>query len=187
MYALRNCYGCLLALAIFIAPISTIAQASPHKDESTSLAHRVDWDNFDVRMFEDSDRVVTFTLSTSWIPGEKHEGMFRYIMNVIPKRLTLAQRKTADVDHDPPEEVKKLMTRVHECNITLNLYDVDGFVLRKIPVILIQGVDDEANVTSLGANDSAQMDMSEYKSFLGTTNKSGNWTVSWACLKEPLN
>ena len=174
----------LAGLLLAVATVSGLAQAPQHKESTALLARRLDWGTFSPKMFPDTDRKIVFALATSWIPGEKHEGMFRYILTASPEKLSLAQRARADVDPDSPDLVKKLMTRVHDCIITLDLYDTAGFVLRKLDVPFSFGVDDNANITSLSANDAIQMDLADYKNFVGSSDKSGSWAVSWFC--DPL-
>lgn len=173
-----------LACLLLVASVPGLAQTPQHKENTALFARRLDWGIYSPKMFPDMDRKVIFALATSWIPGEKHEGMFRYILTASPEKLSLAQRAQASVDPDSPDLVKKLITRVHDCVITLDLYDTDGFVLRKIDVPFSFGVDDNANITSLSANDAVQMDLADYKNFAGSGGKSGSWDVSWFC--DPL-
>lgn len=154
------------------------------KPTTVSLSKPIDWGYFTARLFSDTKK-VTFQLATSWIPGEKQKGMLRYRLYVFPD-LSSQQKVTATdgTDTDMVAQDEQLLRRVHGCVITLNLYDVDGFILRKIDVPLIQGVDDNAKLKSLSANESVQMDASEYRSFLGNSKASGYWNVSWACLPK---
>jgi hypothetical protein len=151
------------------------------KPATVSLSKPIDWGYFTARLFSDTKK-VTFQLATSWIPGDKQKGMLRYKLYVFPD-LSAQQKATATAatDTDLVTQDEQLLKRVHGCVITLNLYDVDGFILRKVYVPLMQGVDDNAKLNSLSANDSVQMDASEYRSLLGNTKASGNWNVSWAC------
>ncbi len=160
------------------------AQAPQHKSEADTLARPVDWGNYSPKLFQDLDRKITFSLRTSWIPGEKHQGMFRYIISARPDRLSIAQMVTGGSGPDTSDSITKLVKRVHDCIITLELYDSDQFILRRIAVPFGFGVDSDANITSLYANDTVQMDMAEYKNFIGSTGKTGAWAVSWEC--DPL-
>jgi hypothetical protein len=171
----------LLACLLFAVTAVAAAQTPQHRDEAATLARRIDWGTYSPKMFQDVDRKITFNLATSWIPGEKHQGMFRYVMTASPEKLSLAQRARASPDPDSLDSIKQLVTRVHDCTITLELYDTDGFVLRKITIPFDFGVDSDANVKALYANDSAQMDMVEYEHFVGSTEKAGGWSVSWLC------
>jgi hypothetical protein len=97
---------------------------------------------------------------------------------------TLVHSKEKLLPADAVAQDEQLLRRVHACLITLNLYDVDGFILRRIDVPLMQGVDDNAKLSSLDANESVQMDANEYRSLLGNSKASGSWNVSWACLTK---
>lgn len=151
------------------------SQAKP----AASMAKPTDWGFFTARLFADEKRMV-FHLETSWIPGEKHQGMMRYRMSAFPDRSGDAETAAA-TDGKTDSNDEKLLNMVHGCIITLNLYDVDGFVLRKIDVPFMRGVDDNAKLNSLDANTAVQMDAAEYRSLLGTPKASGSWDVSWAC------
>ena len=158
----------------------TAKKSSGQTNQSTvSLAKPIDWGYFTASLFSDSKK-VTFQLATSWIPGEKQKGMLRYKVNAFPDLSS--EPKEAAHDTETVAQEEQLLRRVHGCMITLNLYDVDGFILRKIHVSFVLGVDDNAKVKDLNANESVQMDASEYRSFLGNSKASGSWNVSWACL-----
>jgi hypothetical protein len=145
---------------------------------AVSLSKAVDMGTSQYRLFEDEERKIKFKLVTSWIPGEKHQGMFRYKMDAwigIPK---VDEGAAAQAD----ESVDKLLNRVSRCTITLDLYDKGEFVLRRHRVPFIKGVDPEhARLTSLYANDAFQMDAREYREFIG----SGSWTILWDCGLTP--
>lgn len=145
---------------------------------TVSLSKPVDWGSFSARMFNDSKK-VTFQLTTSWIPGEKQKGRMRYKLYAFPESDGVGQAAATDPELAASEE--KIMRRVYECSILLNLYDVDGFVLRKVAIPLSLGVDDALRVRRLSANDSVQMSAQEYRSFLGTAKASGAWNISWIC------
>jgi hypothetical protein len=96
--------------------------------------------------------------------------MLRYRIAAIPEQTT------------PPdgtinlEETAILLRRVHSCSIFLNLFDADDFILWKIAVPLGQGVDEQARLRTLHANEAEQMDAANYRSFIG----GGSWNISWA-------
>lgn len=143
-----------------------------------SLAKGVDGGAFTAPLFSDSDK-VSFRLVTSWIPGEKHKGMFRYKLDVFPESAKPpdGKRNAAEVD-----ATEQLMKRVHRCAIILNLFDSEGFILRKITVRLGFSVDDDGRVIGLSTNDSAQMDAQDYRNFVGSSPAGGgSWNVSWVC------
>jgi len=155
--------------AFAIAPCLLLAQSGTNdkapKVATPSLSKPVDMGTSELRLFEDDPREIKFRLVTSWIPGEKHQGMFRYKMD--------AWKAYEATD----EAVEKLLQRVSRCTITLELYDKDGFVLRRHVVPFHRGVNEQARLHSLYANDAFQMDAQEYRQFVN----SGAWAVSWDC------
>ena len=168
----------LATLAFAIVPTLLFAQSGTNdkapKAAKVSLSKAVDMGISDQRMFEDDPRLVKFRLVTSWIPGEKHQGMLRYKMDGwVDKPKT----DESAVD-EPDESVEKLLTRISRCTITLVLYDKDNFILRRHVVPFIRGVDPEhARLHSLYANDAFQMDAQEYRQFID----SGSWSILWSC------
>lgn len=178
---------CLCFSALLIWSWSCTAQSpqseSPQPKRSTaSLAKPQDWVPIAVRLFKDSRR-VTFKLVTSWIPGEKHKGMMRYKLIAIREEADTGLPRVHPSDAEASEE---LMKRVYGCFlIELILHDRDGFVLRKINVEFHRAVDDQARVQSLDANDSVQMDERDYREFIGTSARSGSFSVDWNCPESP--
>ena len=118
---------------------------------------------------------VDFSLKTSWIPGEGHKGMFRYVMIAI----TDTPASYSD------EQIETLMKRVHNCSVFLHLQDVDGFELRNLAVPFSYGVDKDVRLKTLYVNTSSQMDANEYRQLVGNSKKSGSWSISWDCGDEP--
>lgn len=163
-----------ILLALVLAPSLLLAQSSTKdkapKGDTASLAKPVDMGIGDYRFFEDQTRGAKVRLVTSWIPGEKHEGMFRYKMD-----LWVVDSFELLLDD---ESAQTLLKRISACLITLNLYDKDDFILRRHVVPLMQGVDPKhVHLTALNANDAFQMDAEEYRKF--TT--SGSWNIGWSC------
>jgi len=67
-----------------------------------------------------------------------------------------------------------------------DLYDTDGFSLRRVYVLFQRVVDDQARVIGLSANSSEQMDADEYKKFVGTSVfVTGSWEMAWSCPEKP--
>ena len=66
--------------------------------------------------------------------------------------------------------------------LSLDIYDEGGFVLQKIPIVFEKTVDDHTVVTGLSANDSSQMDLNNYQSFLSSKPES-SWNIEWSCPK----
>jgi len=149
----------------------------PTPTQTASLAKPLDWGIFAARLFSDSDK-ISFRLETSWIPGENRKGMLRYKLSAFPEAAKM------DMDSAEMEVAEKLMKRASRCLITLKLYDADGFILQKMAVPFSLGLDDQARVNSLSANDAAQMDGQSYRDFVGTSKRSGAWNVSWDCAPE---
>jgi len=164
----------------YVAQGQIKSEAGSAISQNAKLAKATDWGKFEVRLYKDVDAKITFTLRTSWIPGEAHRGMFRYQVAAFPSMPTISL-SAKDPASSLADGTEKLMQRTHNWSIYLELNDIDGFVLRKMKIPFGYGVDDSARITSLSANGSAQMDASEYKSFLGTSKASGTWTISWDC------
>ncbi len=165
-------------LPFAVAPSLLLAQSGtnekPPKAATTSLSKAADMGTSDQRMFEDEPQRIKFRLVTSWIPGEKHQGMIRYKMFAWVDKPKVGESAATE----PDESVEKLLKRVSRCAITLELYDKDEFVLRRHVVPFIRGVDPEhARLLALHANDSFQMDAQEYRQFID----SGSWTILWDC------
>jgi hypothetical protein len=143
-----------------------LAQSGTNEKNSSaataSLSKAVDMGTAEYRLFEDDARKVKFKLTTSWIPGEKHQGMLRYKLFAwvdVPK-------PDASAASEPDESAEKLLKRVSRCTITLGLYGKDEFILRRHAVPFVRGIDAEhARLKSLFANDAFQMDSREYREF----------------------
>jgi len=168
-----------IVVAVLVTAVlltASFAQKQAPSSSNTSLAKSRDLGKLTLRMFSNSPR-VTFALATSWIPGENHKGMFRYRISVIPEQ-TVPPDGTTNL-----EETATLLKQVQSCQTFLTLLDADDFVLRKIEVPLDQGIDDQARLRALTANESAQMDANEYRNFI----ERGSWSISWArCAPEGL-
>src|SRR5262249_49564438 len=145
--------------------------------QTLSLSKPIDFGVYSARLFSEA-RKVNFSLTTSWIPGENHKGMLRYKINVAPQPTEPPDPVLAS-----DEDTATLMKRVHSCSIFVNLYDQDGFVLRRIHVIFDQGVDENVKLRSLYANEAVQMDAQEYRTFIGKADgtEAGSWNMSWNC------
>jgi surface antigen len=101
--------------------------------------------------------------------------MFRYKLTVLP------DDRYADANGPKSQSTEELLSSVLKCQIFLSLYDADGFILRKITVPLNGGVDDQARLDNINANDATQMDAQEYRAFAGGP-KFGGWNVAWTCI-----
>ena len=163
----------LTLMRFALVPALFLPQSGADKSTQTvrppSLSKPIDMGISDQTMFEDDPRKIKFRLVTSWIPGEKHQGMFRYKLDawVEPSSKT-----------EVSEQEAALLLRVSRCTITLELFDSDGFIIRRHPAPFTRGVDPEhARLHSLDANDAFQMDAQEYRDFIAT----GSWSVLWTC------
>jgi hypothetical protein len=105
-----------------------------------------------------------FGVVTSWIPGEGHRGYIRYKIHAFGYGVALGKTEA-------------YINKLHACAFTLNLYDKDKFVLKRIPLVFMRSVSDDGSVIAMDSNDMTQMDLADYKSFL----VAGVWTISWTC------
>jgi hypothetical protein len=170
----------LFFISVFFLSGTPQSQSGGNANRSTQqnavLAKPIDWGTAPpARMFKDTEMKVNFSLKTSWIPGEGHKGMFRYVMIAITDTPGLYSH----------EQIETLMKRVHNCSISLNLQDVDGFVLRHLVVPFSYGVDKDVRLKTLYANTASQMDANEYRQLVGSSKKPGSWSISWDCGEEP--
>ena len=171
----------IIALSIPAFPQAQKAtgKATYQLTENERLAIPVQWDAASERMFKDSQVNLVFNLTTSWIPGPGHKGMFRYRMGIARQKPPAPIEQSVS-DLYTPEAIEKLLTRTHECTISVDFYDTDDFILRRIDVPFSFGIDSSARVVGLVANDFVQMDADEYKKLVV-----GRWAVSWLC--DPLS
>jgi len=156
-------------------PTGKAARQQPTLNER--LAKPIDWGQQSVRLFTDSNLIMTFTLATSWIPGENHKGVFRYKISAFPDITN---------PYYSPELKEQYIRRVQDCVLFLELYDKDEFSLRTVYLLPERLVDDEAHIIGLTANSSEQMDADEYIKFAGTSIfTTGNWEMKWRCSEKP--
>jgi len=151
------------------------ASAAPtsNSNYSAKLAKPVLWGDYKVRLFKDDETTLTFTLSTSWIPGEDKKGRFRYRLDA-----TVPQHG----DGVTVTSIEKTLKRTQACSLYLVLNDKYDFRLRSIPVYLSQTVDESLNLRGLNANSAEPMDIGEYRSLVGEPGeKGGNWQIKWNC------
>lgn len=174
----------LIALLLFLPlPICFSQHSSSSSRTSNSnaaLAKPVIWGVGNYRLFKDDEASISVSMATSWTPGEEHKGMFRYRLSIIPAQGTLADQQKHPEWADP-EWKEKFISRVAECSFYVELYDVDQFRLRTIPIYPQKGVDTQARLWALNVNSSEQMDADEYRSLVGTDATSGSWSLSWSC------
>lgn len=167
------CFATLITSGVLSCAQTSSKNAKP-SSSVTSLAKPIDFGVYVARMFPDDSRKVNFHLVTSWIPGESHKGMLRYKLSGLPTLPDSPDMRTQE----------EFIKRVADCAIFLNLDDKSGFVLRKELVTFGLGVDNDARISSLYANDSLQMDAQEYRELIGDSAASGSWNVSWKCATQ---
>ena len=152
-------------------------QSSRRADASNqSLSTPQEWNSTTLRLFKDSERKIVFSLATSWIPGDNHQGLFRYKIKGFPVDLTPDERA---LEMNIPEANEKFLRRVHACSMELDLYDSDGFILRKVPIPPFNFLSsDDGKIVGLDLNEAVQMDASEYRRLIGTPSQSGRGTLA---------
>jgi len=178
----------VLLLIAFSIPVPAQSQKPTGKatyqfTENERLEFPLIWDAETVRMFKDSEVDMKFTLTTSWIPGPDHKGMFRYKMGASPKKPPTLREQLNLPELYGPDAIEKLLKRTHDCIISVDLYDVDGFILRRFDVGFSFGTNSDAQIVGLTANNFIQMDAAEYKKL----SASGAWSVGWLCDPLPPN
>jgi hypothetical protein len=170
-----------IAVALFLA-LCTFASYPAHSQSGTirsdaALAKPQDWKALSPVFFaNDPGPKIYFALQTSWIPGERRIGMFRYKMGVAP--LIPAVYSVKDIGAYTGSALAVRIKRISACNIYLQLDDKDDFQLRKILVTFAYGEDDQAQIVSLNANSAVQMNASEYQQL-------SSWDIVWNCPTEP--
>ena len=168
----------IIVLSLLLSNASQ-SQTSRRTDASNqALASPQEWGSITLRLFKDSDKKITFSFATSWIPGDTHQGLFRYRIKGIPVELTTDQRA---LEMNIPEAIERLVIRAHECSFELQLYDSDGFILRKVPIPALNYISADGRIVALSANEAVQMDASEYHRLIGTPGSSGSWDLGWGC------
>jgi hypothetical protein len=168
------------ALVIFIS-LSCLAQATkPRTTLIEDLAKPTEWKEIHIKILADDPRPATFTLVTSWIPGDAHKGYIRYRIKGWPSYLSMENKfKNTVPDQGWDEDI--FVEKIHRCDYYFVSYDGGGFKLRETQVYFQKGVDSTGKVISMESNDMFQMDLSDYKSFSG--NPSGSWDLLWSCPK----
>lgn len=166
---------------LIILLISSASQPQVRRTDEILATPQL-WNSETLRLFKDSDKEITFSLATSWIPGDNHRGLFRYRIKGLPVELSATQRA---LEMNIPEAYEKLLIRAHACSMGLELYDSDQFILRKIPIPFFNYLSSDGKVTGLSLNEAVQMDASEYRRLCGTPSQSGSWGLSWNCGEIP--
>ena len=118
-------------LIVLICLVSTTIFGQTPRVKSTtnlpSLSEGVDFGTEEIQVLEDDKRPASFSLTTSWIPGEGHKGFVRYRIRVTGVGV-------------PLKEAPHYIDRLHACSFTLNLYDKGNFILRRIPLTFSRGI-----------------------------------------------
>ncbi len=133
------------------------------------------WTHTTITPFDNSDKRMSFSLVTSWIPGNGHTGTIRIRMTGRPVDLTLEQQSH---EMNVPDAMEKFVERTGTCSYDLVLYDNNGFVLREVESMpFTVSVDEASTPVGLVASSSGQMDSSEYKQLV----EGGSWNLKWSC------
>jgi hypothetical protein len=170
-----------IALVLFslLSSLSLSQKKLPTDASNEALSIPQSWAPTTLRLFKDSDRKIMFSLATSWIPGDNHQGLFRYKIKGLPVELTAEDRA---LEMNIPEGNEKFLRRAHACSIELELFDSDEFILRKVPIPSFTYLSsDDGKIVGLNLNEAVQMDASEYRRLLGRPSQSGSWNLSWSC------
>jgi len=145
------------------------------------VAKPIDWGQKSVRIFRDSNILMSFKLTTSWIPGQDHVGLFRFKLSAFPKIPPAQAQQISEKNLDTPGETERIVARARTCKFSVMLNDADGFLLRSIPVSFMNVSDDgNGQIVGLMDNSSDQMDADEYLRIAGTDKAKGSWQVTWS-------
>jgi hypothetical protein len=123
--------------------------AEAEKKSALDLHTPRSWSDVDIPQLGN----VKAALSTSWRDGRT---LYRFTVKPISKDLAAAQKK-------------------YMATLTLKLFDANGFVLARIPVIvgsMSRVVNDKGESIELSSNDSIEMSQDTYSSLVG-------WNVAW--------
>ncbi len=153
----RRCLIIALCTGVALGQQRGSASGSPG-----SLSKGTNMGKLTIRPMVDDTHAATFSLWTSWLPGENHKGVFRY-------RVVVAGEDLA------PSEEASYIKQLNTCQFTLTPYDTDSFKIRDVPLKFDFGVTQDGTVYQLQTNELAQMDLTEYRSFLA----GHRWIVSW--------
>jgi hypothetical protein len=103
-------------------------------------------------------------------------------MRGVPVDLTSEQRA---LEMNVPEATERFLIRAHSCSMTLEFFDVDGFILRKVLIPSFTYLSSDGRIVGLSVNEAVQMDASDYRRLVGTQAQSGTWDLGWACRDIP--
>jgi hypothetical protein len=165
----------LLGVFALLSFMPHAAQSQP----TANYSHGSNRSYHGLPIFEDDTRLIYFYLTTSWIPGPDHKGVFRYKINVEPSTRTADEMQT---EKAPPEGwgVPPLIVRLRSCRFTLEVMDGEGFILQRVLLTLATGVNEEGVESSLNTNDSFAMELAQYRSFL-VAKPQDSWNIGWHC------
>ena len=149
---------------VYTAIHCPIPRATPPTPSSAYIARNEGY--VSVPPFEDMDRQMYFSLSTSWIPAASAKVVMRYKLFANPGFGT--------------SDEAVFLARSSRCTFFLELFDEQGFSLEKQPVYFQQTVDDAGKLRSFTANSSIPLPFSEYRQFEASS-ISRRWDISWSC------
>jgi hypothetical protein len=175
---LRRMHNLLKGLLVYVlfAPALGVAQTNTKTKQAPndSLSKVSDWKVMDFRPLETNPTKVRLHLVTSWIPGEKRQGLLRYKLNAVVPSAILSNPLEIPAT---TEAEATILDYTFRCTISLELHDKDGFIIRT-HIVGFKKIRDEDNarITGLLANDALQISAEEYRQFLN-----GSWSISWSC------
>jgi hypothetical protein len=152
----------LLLLLLIASPLFCQTQKPPaSSNPNSSLSQTIEWNPVKIAPLRPANNSATFNLATSWIPGEKHKGYFRYRMRVTSSET-------------PLKDSTGYFKLLNSCQFLLVLYDSQDFKLREILLSFNSSIVDTGDVTALSANEMAQMDADDYRAFM-----KGSFNIMW--------
>jgi hypothetical protein len=164
----------ILALVAFPA----IPQTRKSQPLAVSLSSPMDWHPTSRRLFTDDPRAFLASLATSWIPGENRRGYLRFKVEISIAEL----EANKDVAQTQLLSTSAFLHRARSCEFFLRFLDPDGFLLRTVSLTINNSLNDDLSIASLTANDSVQMDASEYRTLIGPP--SGSWELATRCYNK---
>lgn len=150
---------CLIASPIFCQsqkPSNTGANAN------ASLSKTINWPSTKIGPLNPANHLATFSLATSWIPGEQHKGYFRY-------RISVTSGET------PLSESTAYFKLLNSCQFFIVLLDSQDFKLREIELFFDDVVSESGDIVALSSNNMAQMDLDDYRSLVN----GGGYNFKW--------
>ncbi len=183
------CSRCTVRLLILcgLAAVNCLAQTAQTTSKTplawqaseAALSRPVQEGSKSFKIIPGDPRSAVFTVVTSWIPGEEKKGNFRYRISASSIAPSTNTQDTVSSSADYEANVAYLR-KVAACSLSLEIYDDGGFLLRSAHVSFLQNVNGAGQLLGLDSNNSFQLDLASYRSFLRTPIES-SWEMSWNC------